>query len=354
MIAVVIPTLNEEHFIERCMDSVRHQTFPFEQMDVMVVDGGSTDKTCEIVQAYSERYPNVRLLHNPKKIQSAAFNLGYQQSSAPILIRLDAHALYNSVYIECCVNHIQDNNSLGNVGGIWDIQPQNESLASVANALLNQSRFGIGGASYRVGAEEGYVDTVPFGAFPRKVIDEIGGMREDLPRGEDNEYNYRIRYSGYKILLDPKIVATYFARNNISASMRQMYQNGLSIGKLAEINIDIINIRHFVPLLFVCFIILGIAISWIWIPIAKLFVGILLLYIFLDLVASIVASRRNGVVYIPLLLLLFPLIHLSYGWGTLETIGKDLYNKYGILGVFILPFRIVSLSSKLFFRITKC
>lgn len=350
MLAVIIPTLNEEHFIERCLDSVRHQTFPFEKMDVMVVDGGSTDKTCEIVQAYSGKYSNVRLLHNPKKIQSVAFNIGYQNSSAPILIRLDAHALYNNVYIERCANHINYDNGLGNVGGIWDIQPQDESMVSVANALLNKSRFGIGGASYRVGADEGYVDTVPFGAFPRKVIDEIGGMREDLPRGEDNEYNYRIRHAGYKIMLDPKIVATYFARKTLSASMRQMYQNGLSIGKLTDINVNIINIRHFVPLLFFCFILLGVVLSWIWMPLTILFVGVLLLYMLLDVVASVVASRQHGIAFVPLLSMMFPLIHLSYGWGTLEAIGRGLKHKYGFLSVFILPFRIVYLTLKLFLR----
>ena len=350
MVAVIIPTLNEELFIENCLESVRQQSYPFEQMDVMVVDGGSTDRTCEIVNAYSSKYSNVRLLHNPDRIQSVAFNIGYQQSNASILIRLDAHALYNEVYIEQCIKHIKSNNELGNVGGIWDIQPQSDTKVSMANALLNQSRFGIGGASYRVGANEGYVDTVPFGAFPRKVIDEIGGMRVDLPRGEDNEYNYRIRHAGYKILLDPKIVATYFARNTIGSSMRQMYQNGLSIGILTDINVYIINIRHFVPLLFFFFFSLGFITSWICVSIRFIFLSVLILYMVLDIVASIVASRRHGLILISLLMLMFPLIHLSYGWGTFEAIWKGMKRKYGFICVFLLPFRILYLTLKLVLR----
>ena len=347
MVAIVIPTLNEEHFIERCLDSVRQQSYPFEQMDVMVVDGGSTDRTCEIVKEYSSKYPNVRLLHNPQKIQSVAFNIGYQQSSAHILIRLDAHALYNKVYIERCVEHLNSDSSLGNVGGIWDIQPQGDGWVSVANALLNQSRFGIGGASYRIGAEKGYVDTVPFGAFPRKVIDKIGGMREDLPRGEDNEYNYRIRRAGYNILLDPQIVAVYFARKTIGSSMRQMYQNGVSIGKLAEINIDIIDLRHFIPILFLCALFVGGILSFVWKPFAFLYMMMIALYLLLDIIASSSVSIKKGILYIPALFVMFPLIHLSYGWGTLESVWGTVKRKYGLLCIFVLPFFIIFLSLKL-------
>lgn len=98
-IVVIIPTLNEENFIECCLDSVMKQTYPFEDMDIMIVDGGSTDHTQEKVSRISEKYPNVRLIHNPRKIQSAAFNIGIRESKAPYIMRLDAHAIYNNIYI---------------------------------------------------------------------------------------------------------------------------------------------------------------------------------------------------------------------------------------------------------------
>ena len=352
MVAIVIPTLNEEKFIERCLDSVRKQTYPFEKMDVIVVDGGSKDNTCGIVLAYSKRYPNVRLLDNSQKIQSAAFNIGYKNSSAPILIRLDAHALYNDAYIEHCVNHIMDDSSIGNVGGIWNVQPQSTTVVSIANALLNSSRFGIGGASYRVGAEEGYVDTVPFGAFPRKVVEEVGGMREDLPRGEDNEFNHRIRKAGYKILLDPQIVATYYARDTFWSSVKQMYQNGISIGKLTDISIDIINVRHFVPLLFVCMLIVGGVLSPFSEIVALIFLCMITLYLVIDLVSSFISVRAGNYKCLTVLPILFPAVHISYGWGTLKSIwgGVKSRYKYWLLAVLILPFHISMLTIKLILK----
>lgn len=349
MVAVVIPTLNEERFIKSCLDSVRLQSYPFERMDVMVVDGGSTDRTCEIVKEYSLEYNNVRLLHNNKRIQSAAFNIGCQQTDADIIIRLDAHARYNKVYIERCVRHLREDATIGNVGGICDIQPQHKGIVAEANALLNRSRFGIGGASYRVGADKSFVETVPFGAFPKEVVDEIGGMREDLPRGEDNEYNHRIRKAGYKILLDPQIVATYYARDTIWGSMKQMYHNGVSIGKLTDIDIDIINVRHFVPLLFVCAIIIGLLLSPWSKVVAVVFALIVGLYLFLDIVATIMSVRGENYKCLAVLPIMFPAVHIAYGYGTLKSLwgGQKRKYKFWLLTVLLLPLHICRLTIKL-------
>jgi glycosyltransferase involved in cell wall biosynthesis len=317
-IAIIIPTYNEERFIERCLESVRQQTYPFDQMDVMVIDGGSTDKTCEIVKGYSEKYHNVRFLCNPKRIQSAAFNVGVANSSAPYVVRLDAHAFYHEYYIEGCVKGLKEDERRGNVGGQWDIQPQNNSIWAVTNALLNASKFGIGGATYRIGAKAGNVDTVPFGAFPRKMIDEIGGMREDLPRGEDNEYNSRIKKAGYDIYFDPEIVCTYYARPTLKTSCKQMYANGDSIGRLFYVDRESIGIRHLIPLLFVLGIIVGIIGAVFFRPFLYALLAGLSLYISCDLIASIIVSKEHGWKYCLPLFIFFFCVHVSYGLGTIK------------------------------------
>lgn len=316
-VCVIIPTFNEEKFIARCLDSVISQTYPFNEMDVMVVDGGSSDKTREIADEYHHRYDNIRLIDNPRKIQSIAFNIGVANSSAPYIVRLDAHAFYKPFYIEGCINGLKGNDKRGNVGGQWDIQPQDCSLWAITNAIFNYSKFGIGGASYRVGAQASNVDTVPFGSFPRKLIDEIGGMREDLPRGEDNEYNSRIRKNGYDIYFDPRIECVYYARSSFCASCRQMYANGESIGHLFYVDRDSIGLRHIVPLLFVLGIIFGIVGSLLFFPISYVFLAGISFYFLCDLVASFFAVRKHGLKYfLPLFVLCFS-AHLSYGFGTI-------------------------------------
>lgn len=303
-VAVIVPTLNEEKYIATCVQSVYEQTFPFDEMEIIIADGGSTDRTCEIVREMGVKWPNVRLIPNPKRIQSCGFNVGVRESTAPIVIRLDAHATYEKTYIERCVSHLQQDETIGNTGGRCIIEPANGTLMARANAILNRSRFGIGGSDFRVGTVARESDTVPFGAFRREVIDKIGGMREDLPRGEDNEYNSRIRKAGYRIWFDPEIISTYFARPTLASSAKQMYNNGLSIGWLLKIDRASLGLRHLVPLLFVISIPVTLGLS-------------MLLYLIVAILADVSICSKEGKEYFFPFLILFPAIHLSYGWGTI-------------------------------------
>ncbi len=324
-VSVIIPTLNEEKFIAQCLDSVLGQTYPIQELDIMVVDGGSKDKTCDIVNHYHTKYSNIRLLHNPKRIQSVAFNIGVANSTAPYIVRLDAHATYNRKYIENCIKIYSDDAErlgfapelLGNVGGVWNIRPQHSGLIPEAAALLNSSKFGIGGAAFRVGAPAGVVDTVPFGCFPRKVVEQIGGMCEDLPRGEDNEYNSRIRKAGYKIYLNPEIVCTYYARDTIKSNIKQMYANGLSIGHLLYVDRKAVGLRHLVPLVFVVGLIVGVILSIMWHPFAWIYLAGISVYFLCAIIATVAACKKKSVKFIFPLLFLFLCVHISYGIGTI-------------------------------------
>lgn len=328
-VAVIIPTLNEEKFIARCLDSVIEQSYPFRDMDVMVVDGGSNDRTREIVEEYGRKYINIRFIHNPGRIQSIAFNIGVVNSDAPYIVRLDAHALYKPYYIEGCIKGLEGDSKRGNVGGYWDIQPQNDSLWAITNAILNYSKFGIGGASYRIGAKAGDVDTVPFGSFPRTMIEKIGGMRDDLPRGEDNEFNSRIKRAGYSIYFDPAIECIYYARPTLKASCRQMYANGESIGHLFYVDRDSIGLRHMIPLIFVVGIIGGTILSLVFFPFVYLLLAGLCLYFLCDFVASLLAAKEHGWKFLLPLFVMFFCVHFSYGWGTIVGFftGRKLKNK---------------------------
>lgn len=325
-VAIVIPTLNEERFISRCLNSIIKQTYEFEKMDVMIIDGGSNDKTKDIVAEYQKSHQNIRFIENKKKIQSVAFNIGLKKSTAPYIIRLDAHAEYDSKYISLCIENLKQDEKRGNVGGRLNILPFNQSIWAQTNAILNHSRFGIGGAAFRVSNEAHNTDSVPFGAFPRKVIDQIGGMREDLPRGEDNEYNSRIRKAGYKIFFDPNIISSYFARPTLGASCKQMYANGNSIGYLYYIDREAIGIRHLVPLLFVVSGLFSIIISVLWSPFCYVFCGGLALYLIADAIASIMGAKDNVKCTLPLFILFF-CVHVSYGMGTIAGLIKGLKTK---------------------------
>lgn len=324
-VAVIIPTLNEELYIASCLESIKAQTYPFDMMDILVVDGGSKDKTREIVDDFSLSYSNVRLLDNPGRIQAIAFNIGVKNSDAPYVIRLDAHVSYESHYIERCLKHLEAMLEVGDVGGICETKVRRPGILPESIAVLCQSKFGIGGAAFRVGASAGYVDTVPFGAFPRKVINEVGGMREDLARAEDNEYVSRIRRAGYKVYLDPDIISTYYARDTFTGIIQQMYANGKSIGQLFYVDRSAIGLRHFVPLAFVIGLLFSLCGAFIWFPIFYLLLTVIGLYAIVNILATCLECKKHGWKYIFALPVLFMSVHISYGVGTILGLVKYMF-----------------------------
>lgn len=325
-VAIIIPTYNEERYIADCLQSVFCQNYDPAELDIMVVDGGSRDATCRIVREIAERRPNVRLIENPRKIQSSAFNIGVASSDAPFIVRLDAHAVYAPDYVSLCVKHLTEHERYGNVGGRWDIRARRSTLIADANAVLNRMRFGIGGADFRVGGRAGEVDTVPFGAFRRETVEKVGGMNESLPRGEDNEYNARIHAAGYKIYFDPQIVSTYYARPTVGSSLRQMYANGVSIGILWMKYRAAVGMRHLVPLLFVCSLVLGGILALFFLFFRYLLLAEIVVYAAADLFSCAAASRRAGWRNMLVLPWLIPMIHFAYGIGTFVGIVKS-YNR---------------------------
>lgn len=324
-VAVIIPTLNEELYIATCLESIRSQTYPFDRMDILVVDGESNDRTVEIVDKFSSTYSNVRLLNNPGRIQSIAFNIGVKNSDAPYIIRLDAHVYYDEHYIERCLHYLETMPEVGDVGGICETKVRRLGIIPESIAVLCQSKFGIGGAAFRIGASAGYVDTVPFGAFPRKVINEIGGMREDLARAEDNEYVSRIRKAGYKVYLDPSIFSIYYARDTFVGIIKQMYGNGESIGILNYIDRDAIGLRHMIPLIFVVGLLFGVILSIVFRPFVYVYLSGLALYFICNILASLQCSLKHGIKFLIPLSILFFVVHVSYGMGTIKGLIKKKY-----------------------------
>ena len=324
LVSVIIPTLNEAKYIKNCLNFVLAQTYPLVSLEIFVVDGGSTDNTIEIVKEIQRNLPNLYLLNNKKKIQSAAFNLGLDNSKGEIIIRLDAHCTYDSNYILYIVkNHLET--EYGNVGGYCFVKPGSDTLMAKAIALINSSIFGLGGASFRVGKAKKLTNSVPFGAFPKKVISVIGKMNEDLPRGEDNEYNSRIRKAGYKILFDPRIVAYYYSRQNLMLFMKQMFDNGFSIGVLINLSLKIINLRHIVPLLFVGFLIFSTYFSFFYSSIRTLLFFVLIIYFLLNLICGVKMVSRNNLKLIPIMIFTIFFVHINYGIGTLYGLTKGRY-----------------------------
>ena len=163
-VSVIIPCFNEEGTIERTLSSLLQQTFPASLMEVFIIDGFSTDATRRVIEQWSRQHSELRLqvLDNPARKIPHALNLGIAAAQAPIILRMDAHAIPAVDYVARCVAHLQAGRG-DNVGGQWEIQASVDTPAGQAIAIAAGHPLGSGGASYRSGGVAAEVDTVPYG-----------------------------------------------------------------------------------------------------------------------------------------------------------------------------------------------
>ena len=318
MISVICPIYNEESRIEACIQSIIAQDFPHEEMEVLFVDGMSTDRTRVIVGSYSQQYPFIRLLDNPMHTAPVALNRGIRAAKGDIIVRLDAHSKYPSDYFSVLVNKLQSTDA-DNVGGVCNTLPAKDTSVCRAIAYAMSSSFGMGNSHFRVGVDrEKWVDTVPFGCFHRDIFDKIGFFDEELVRNQDDEFNGRLENLGGKIYLIPQVIINYTARDTLCKMRRMYYQYGLYKPLVNKKLGAPATVRQFFPLFFLLFLVFG-GIGCLFSPLVQqVYVGILLLYLFIGLVVGGMSAIR---MHQPLLILLMPYvflnIHLSYGLGYL-------------------------------------
>jgi succinoglycan biosynthesis protein ExoA len=309
VVSIIMPMLNEDHFIARCLDSIISNTYPSDRMEILIVDGMSTDKSREIVKKYSNKYNYIKLLDNPKKIRVTANNIGIRAAKGEIIISMDAHVLYAKDYIYQCV-HLLQTTGAANVGGLQKAIGYDYITRVIA--LATSTPFGIGDAEFRYLNKEKNVDTVYLGAWFKNTLEKVGLFNENWLRNGDYELNYRIRRSGGKILLSPKVKCEYFVRGSLLKLAKQYFLYGTWRVKTIKTHPDSIRWRHILPPLLIIWLVLSpilliFGLNFWWIP-----AGLYLLY---TILTSTVISIKKGLEYLPLLNLTLWILHICWGVG---------------------------------------
>lgn len=226
-VSVIVPCYNEARTITALLDAVYLQTWPRDQMEVIIADGLSEDGTREAIAAWQQKHADlsVRVVDNPARIIPAGLNVALDVARGDVIVRLDAHSMPRPDYIARCVDLLSQGCG-DNVGGRWEIRPGADSAVARGIAAAAGHPLGVGDAKYRHSEQAAAVDTVPFGAFRRSLLDKVGRFDESLLTNEDYEFNARVRLSGGRVWFDPAIRATYVARPDWLSLARQYWRYG--------------------------------------------------------------------------------------------------------------------------------
>ncbi|WP_198174367.1 glycosyltransferase family 2 protein [Mesorhizobium xinjiangense] len=220
----VIPCLDEAAHIGKLLDRLAPSAQRLD-MTIVVVDGGSTDATCEIVRSIAANDGRVVLLENPKRIQSAAVNLAVETYGAgfDVFIRIDAHGDYPDDY---CDRLVEDAERTGADSVVVAMNTEGRSLFQKATALAQNSKLGNGGSSHRAGARGHWTDHGHHALMRNAPFKAVGGYDETFTHNEDAELDHRLTTAGYRIWMTDRTVMTYFPRATASGLFRQYFGYG--------------------------------------------------------------------------------------------------------------------------------
>ena len=317
IVSVAVVAYNEEKTLPGLLKELVAQDYPHDKMEILLIDSCSSDGTRKVMEEFASAangFKRVAVLVNEEKILPCGCNVMLKNYTGDAIVRIDAHASVPADFIRKNVAVLQSGEMVS--GGrrpnvIIDPTPWKNTLLAA-----EQSMFGSSIASYRRSEERTYVDSIFHGMYRREVYDKVGLYDERLARTEDNDMSYRIRKAGFKMCYDPNIVSYQHTRSSLKLMLRQKYLNGYWIGKTMGIQPNCFSLFHFVPLAFVLAILCTSLLAMLGWPLLG---GLMwALYGLLMVVFTVMELVSNGFSWSKLLLpVLFFLLHISYGWGTL-------------------------------------
>lgn len=246
-ISIVVPVRNEERYIARLARSLLDQDYPADRYEIVMADGGSTDRTRPILREVDPD-GRIRVLDNPGRTAPAALNVAIAATRGEIVTRVDAHSHVAPDYLSRIVAVFAETGEAV-VGGPVRMDADTPFRTALVEAL--HSPVGVGAVPYRTLRERAYVESLQTGSFRREVLDEVGPFDESLAVVEDLDMNTRIRKAGHRLLLDPSIRFWYFPRSCLSTLWKQIYTVGLVKARILWKHPDIFKLKYVLPTAFV-------------------------------------------------------------------------------------------------------
>jgi glycosyltransferase involved in cell wall biosynthesis len=318
LVTVIVPMLNEVHHIDQCLDGFAAQDYPLDRLEVLVVDGGSSDGSRQRVEGRARSQPWIRTADNPRRKAAAAFNVGVSAARGDVICLFSAHGVPDADYVTQSVNALRETGAAG-VGGRY--VHEGEDAGSRAIGLAMVSPFGMA-SPHRFSTQRREVDTISHPAYVRGPLVAVGAFDETLERNSDYELNFRLRADGGSLVFDPRIGSIYRPRPSLRALARQFWWYGRWKARVARRHPASLRVRHLVAPAAVA----GLALAPVLAAGRRGRTVVLVaagLYGLLDLAAVAAARPGRHDASLATLTAAFPVMHAAWGAGFWLSILED-------------------------------
>ena len=315
-VSIIITARNEEKYLPMLFEDILNQTFPLQNIEVVLMDSNSTDNTRLVMEEFKKNNEtlSVQIVTNERQIQAAGFNEGVKHATGDVVLKIDAHSRIPADFVQKNVDEI--------LAGAYVCGGNRPTIVDSADDfsktlhIVEESALGSSIANYRKSDVKRKVNSIFHGMYRKEVFDKVGLADERLLRTEDNEFHYRVRKAGYDIIFNPEIESYQYIRPTFTKMIQQKFANGYWIGLTSHVCRDCLSLFHFGPGVFVAtFLVLMMLTLVSFVPLLT----VVFLYLLAVLGLSIFEISKQK--FNPTLLLIpfiMIAIHFAYGVGTIK------------------------------------
>lgn len=315
LVSIVMPVKNEGLYIYTAFDGIDAQEYPQHKIEIIIVDGDSTDNTAAIIHNRMKKDKRIKFIRGTYNCP-AAMNAGIEQANGSLIAKVDGHGYLNEKFLSTAVSYLMSHPEISCIGG--EIVPLGNDPISWSNMYARFSKFGVGSGVYTAEKKIHSTDTVQCGVYIRKHLEGVGCFDSELQFGEDEEANFRLRKAGYKIVYHPDMKYYYYVRPSFGGLYRQYLNYGGARVKVLKKHPDFFRPKHFIPSAMVLSLSAGFILSFIFgfllIPVITLY-G---LYLFFVCTGAFLIGLKNGFYRFHYLVVSLLMLHFGYGIGMIK------------------------------------
>ncbi len=316
-VSIVVPVRNEERFICSTLEQLLEQDYSHDRFEILVVDGRSTDQTRDVVGELAREHPNLRLLDNPRRLSSAARNVGIQHARGQIILVVDGHCEIPSRQMLRNLAEAFAESSADCLGRPQPLEVSGATPLQRAIAAARSSWLGHHPDSFIYAHQPQFVPAKSVAvAYRREVFDRVGLFDERFDACEDVELNHRIDKAGLKCYFTPQIAVRYFPRETLGGLFRQLVRYGRGRVRLARKHPETLSLRTLLPAAALLAGVLMLVASAFFSLAAATCLSALVAYCFVIIAVCVsIAIQRADWALAPWLPLVFAVIHFGAGAG---------------------------------------